>query len=88
MQWSNAEAEAPILGPPDVNSWLTGKDPDTGKDWRQQEKGAAEDEIDSSANSMDMNLSKIQEMGKDREAWHAAVHGVTESNMTEQQIHI
>ena len=36
--------EAPVLWPPDLNSWLTGKDPDAGKDWRQQEKGATEDE--------------------------------------------
>ena len=33
------DAEAPILWPPDVKSWLTGKDPDAGKDWRQEEKG-------------------------------------------------
>ena len=37
-----AENEAPILWPPDENSWLIGKDPDSGKDWRQKEKGAAE----------------------------------------------
>ena len=38
--WStDAEAEAPILWPPDVKSWLTEKDPDAGKDWRQEEKG-------------------------------------------------
>ena len=41
-----AEAEAPILWPPDAKSWLTGKDPDDGKDWRQEEKGTTEDEID------------------------------------------
>ena len=41
-----AEAEAPILWPPDAKSWLTGKDPDAGKDWRQEEKGTTEDEID------------------------------------------
>ena len=42
---TDPEAETPILWPADVNSWLTGKDPDAGKDWRQQEKGAAEDEM-------------------------------------------
>ena len=40
-----AEVEAPILWPPDVNSWLIGKDSDAGKGWRQKEKGAAEDEM-------------------------------------------
>ena len=39
------DAEAPILWPPDVKSWLTGKDPDAGKDWRQEEKGMTEDEM-------------------------------------------
>ena len=39
------DAEAPICWPPDVNSQLAGKDPDAGKDWRQEEKGAAEDEL-------------------------------------------
>ena len=37
------EAEAPILGPPDVKNWLTGKYPDAGRDWRQEEKGTTED---------------------------------------------
>ena len=40
---TDVEAEAPILWPPDVKSWLTGKDPDAGKDWEQEEKGATED---------------------------------------------
>ena len=39
------KAEAPILWPPDVKSQFTGKIPDAGKDWRQKEKGAAEDEM-------------------------------------------
>ena len=39
------DAEAPILWPPDVKNWLIGKDPDTGKDWRWEEKGMIEDEI-------------------------------------------
>ena len=42
---TDAEAEAPILWPSDVKSWLTGKDPDTGKDWRREEKGMREDEM-------------------------------------------
>ena len=42
---TEAEAEALILWPPDVKSRLTGKDPDTGKDWGQEEKGATEDEM-------------------------------------------
>ena len=41
----DAEAETPILRPPDVKNWLIGKDPDAGKDWRQEEKGMIEDEM-------------------------------------------
>ena len=40
-----AEAEASILWPSDVKSWLTGKDPDAGQNWRQEENGMTEDEI-------------------------------------------
>ena len=42
---TNVEAETPILWPPDAKSWLIGKDPDAGKDWRQEEKGMTEDEM-------------------------------------------
>ena len=42
---TDAKAETPILWPPDAKNWLTGKDPDAGKDWRQEEKGMTEDEI-------------------------------------------
>jgi len=42
---TNAEAEAPILWPPDAKNWLIGKDPDAGKDWRQKEKRTTEDEM-------------------------------------------
>ena len=42
---SDDEAESPIFWPPDAKSWLSGKDPDAGKDWRQREEGTAEDEM-------------------------------------------
>ena len=42
---TDAEAETPILWPPDAESWLIGKDPDAGKDWGQEEKGVIEDEL-------------------------------------------
>ena len=42
---TDAEAETPVFWPLDVKNWLTGKDPDAGQDWRQEEKGMAEDEI-------------------------------------------
>ena len=42
---TNVEAETPILGPPDVKNWLIGKDPDAGKDWRQEEKEMTEVEM-------------------------------------------
>ena len=42
---TDAEAETPVLSPPDGNNWLLGKDPDAGKDWRQEEKGMTEDEL-------------------------------------------
>ena len=77
---AEAEAEAPILWPIDVKSWLIWKDPDAEKDWRQEERQWQRMRwLDSITDPMDMNLSKLQETVKDREAWHAADHGVTKS---------
>ena len=74
---TDVKAEAPILWPPDVKSWLTGKDPDAEKDWGQEEKGARENEmVGGITNSTNMSLSKLQEMVKDRKPRDAAVHWV------------
>ena len=65
---TDVEAETPILWPPDAKSWLIWKDPDAGKGWRQEEKGVIEDETDNIICSMDVSLSKLREIVKDREA--------------------
>ena len=76
---TDAEAVTPILWPHDAKNWLTGKDPDSGKGWRQ-EKGMTEDEMVGWHHWLnDMNLSKLWEILKDREAWRAAIHGIAKS---------
>ena len=74
---TDAEDETPIHWPPHVNSWLTGKDPDAGRDWGQEEKGMGW--LDGIADSMDMGLGEFQELVMDREACCAVIHGVAKS---------
>ena len=77
---TDAEAEAPIRWPAIAKSQLIGKDPDAGKDWRQEKKGQQRMRwLDGITDSMDMSLSKFWKIVKDRQAWHGAAHGLAKS---------
>ena len=62
---TDAEAETLIFWPLDAKSWLIWKDPDAGNDWRREEKGTTEDGMVGWHHSMDMSLSKLQELVMD-----------------------
>ena len=78
--WTDTEAGIPILLLPDEENWLNGKDPDAGKDWRQEKKEMTEDEmVGWHPDSTDMSLSKLRGLLMYREASCAAVYGVARS---------
>ena len=79
---TDVEAETLIFWPSDVKSWLIWKDPDAGKDWRQQEKGMIDDWDGWMASSTQWTwvwVNCVSWWWTDRDAWHAASHGVTKS---------
>ena len=79
---TDTEAEAPILWPPDVKNWLIGKDPDPQKDLRERRRGRQRmRQLDGITDSMDIDLSKLHEIVRNREAWHVVAHGVAKSWM-------
>ena len=76
---TDVEAETPIFWSPDAKSWLIWKDPDAGKDWRQEEKGTTENEVVGWHHQLNGHEFKVQELVMDRDVWHVAVHGVAKS---------
>ena len=77
---TDADAEAPILWPPDGKSSLIREDPDAEKNWRQEEKGTTEDEMVGMHHQLSGHeFEQLWEMVKDRETWCAVVHGVAKS---------
>ena len=78
---TDAEAEAPIHWPPDVKNWFIRKDPDSGKDWKQEKRKQQRIRwLYGITDSLDMSLNKLWKFD-DREIWHSTFHGVSKSQI-------
>ena len=82
---TDAKAETPILWPPYAKSWFIGKDPDAGRDWRQEEKGMTEDEMAGWHHWLDGRESEwTPGVGDGQGGLGDVIHGVAESDTAEQ----